>query len=222
MTLEDALAPRPLVVRPARAGDEAALVALFEAAGSPCFCRFFHFEGDTNAWLARCYTEPGVNAGELAAAVREGRADGAGLVAEAGDELVGWAKLAPVELMKKRYEGRFYRGLSVLSASGEGSLGSREGGATLGCLLVRPDHRGRGVAGALARGAVREARERGYRFVEAFPRTSDEALRPDELWTGTLGVYLRAGFRVVHEARGYPVVRWEPEPGPEHGEAPGT
>lgn len=219
MTLDASPAARPLVARPARRGDEAGLVALFEAAGSPCFCRFFHFEGDTNAWLARCYTEPGVNARELEQAVRDERPDGAGLVAVLPAEeppgrlegkIVGWAKLAPIEVMSKRYQGRFYRGLAVLSPSGEGSLGARDGGATLGCLLVHPEHRGRGVAGLLVEAAVREARARGYRFVEAFPRTSDEALRPDELWTGTLGLYLRAGFRVVHEARGYPVVRWEP------------
>ena len=32
-------------------------VKLFEATGSPCYCRFFHFEGTNNEWLARCAHE---------------------------------------------------------------------------------------------------------------------------------------------------------------------
>ena len=35
-----------------------ALAALFERAESPCFCRYWHFEGDKNAWLDRCANRP--------------------------------------------------------------------------------------------------------------------------------------------------------------------
>ena len=30
-----------------------ALADLFRACESPCFCRYWHFEGDKNAWLER-------------------------------------------------------------------------------------------------------------------------------------------------------------------------
>ena len=35
--------------------------ALFEASGSPCFCRYWHFEGKKNDWLARCALRPDEN-----------------------------------------------------------------------------------------------------------------------------------------------------------------
>jgi len=197
------------------------LLALFDAAGSPCHCRFFHFDGDNNAWLSRCFERPAESRAELEAAVHAGSPEADGVVALAwgpvgvgaspvgvgaspvgvgASPVVGWAKLAPLASMKKRYEGRYYRGLPCFQ-------GDREGGATLGCMLVHPDHRRRGVARALARGAIDLARTRGYRFVEAFPRTRDAELRDDERWTGPATALALAGFETVWEHEQYPVVK---------------
>lgn len=175
------------------------LVALFEAAGSPCHCRFFHFAGDTNAWLERCFHAPEQNREELASAALAGSPEADGVVALDGERVIGWAKLAPTTIMRKRYDGRFYRGLPHLA-------GDRPGGATLGCFLVHPEHRRRGVARALAAGAVTVARAAGYRFVDAFPRCRDEELGPDEMWTGPMAALLAAGFQVVSPHEQYPVL----------------
>ena len=38
---------------------------LFGRAASPCFCRYWHFEGTKNDWLAQCAFEPQVNASAM-------------------------------------------------------------------------------------------------------------------------------------------------------------
>ncbi len=43
------------------------LLTLFEAAGSGCFCNYWHFEGDKNAWLEQCYLKPEENRAALRA-----------------------------------------------------------------------------------------------------------------------------------------------------------
>ena len=43
--------------------------ALFDASNSTCFCRYWHFGGDKNAWLERCYVATGENRGELSEAL---------------------------------------------------------------------------------------------------------------------------------------------------------
>ncbi len=190
------------------------LAALFEAAGSPCYCRFWHFTGSNNAWLERCATAPGDNRAELAAALAEGRDEARGVVAvtEAeGSAVVGWLKVAPAAVMTKAYDRRLYRGLQCFA-------GDREGVLLLGCALVHPAHRRRGVATALVAGAVRIAPAWGARALEALPRCPREPVSDEELWTGPLGAFAAAGFVEVSAAKGteggpaalpqaYPVLR---------------
>ncbi|HEX4515130.1 MAG TPA: N-acetyltransferase, partial [Polyangiaceae bacterium] len=49
-----------------------ALADLFRACECPCFCRYWHFEGDKNAWLERCALTPAINEAELRADVLRG------------------------------------------------------------------------------------------------------------------------------------------------------
>jgi len=118
------------VVRPITPADAAGLVALFEATGSPCYCRYLHFEGDKNDWLARCALEPGENERELRDGLARGAADTRGIVAEddAGT-IVGWAKLTPAASVPKAYAQRYYAGLAVLRERRDETL-------LLGCFLV--------------------------------------------------------------------------------------
>lgn len=179
------------------------LAALFEAAGSPCFCRFWHFAGDNNAWLDRCYNAVGENRAEFESALRAGSDEARGIVAS--DEhgaIVGWLKVAPVAVMKKAYARRLYRNLPCFE-------GDRTGVFTIGCAMVHPAHRHRGVATALVAGAVRIAPSWGARALEAFPRRPKEPVSDDELWTGPMGVYEKNGFVEVHTFEPYPVLRRE-------------
>jgi GNAT superfamily N-acetyltransferase len=179
---------------------EAGLLALFDAAGSPCFCRFWHFGGTNNEWLARCATQNDENRAELAAALRAGTDEARGVVALAGPRLVGWTHVAPAPVMKKVYDRRLYKGLPCFA-------GDRTGVFVIGCFLIHPDHRRAGVATALVEGAVRVAPRWGARALEAFPRRPKEAVSDEELWTGPLAPFLKNGFEEVSSFEPYPVMR---------------
>ena len=175
--------------------------ALFDAAGSHCFCRFWHFAGDNNAWLDRCYNATGENRAEFEAALAAGIDEARGVVAfDDADGLVGWLKVAPAGGMKKLYDRKLYRNLPCFA-------GDRSGVFVVGCALVHPAHRHRGVATALVAGAVRIAPIWGARALEAFPRRPKEPVSDDELWTGPMGAYENNGFVEVNDFEPYPVLR---------------
>ena len=176
-----------------------ALVSLFERTGSPCYCRYWHFEGDKNAWLDRCANRPEDSQEELRRALEAGSLSG--VVAFAGETLVGWMKLAPAASVPKLFEQRMYKGLPCFS-------GDRQRAYVIGCFLVDEGWRSRGVADALLRGGLELARSAGARSVEAFPRRV-EGVPAEQLWTGPISIFERAGFRVVTELCPYPVLRIE-------------
>ncbi len=195
-------------IETAAAGPEhrSGLVGLFEATGSPCYCRFFHFEGTNNEWLARCAHEPGENRRELERAVDSGSDEARGIVAlarrEGGwePEVIGWLKVAPAAAVRKAYERRLYKGLPCFA-------GDRTGVFLIGCALVHPAWRRRGVARALVAGAVRVAPAWGARALEALPRRPKEPVADEELWTGPMSAFTANGFVEVHEMEPYPVLR---------------
>ena len=194
-----------LKVEPASMAHVAGLAALFEAAGSPCHCRFWHFVGTNNAWLERCATAPEQNRAELEAALAAGSDEARGVVAVDGETVVGWLKVAPVAAVKKAYDRRLYRALPCFA-------GDRTGVFLVGCALVHPAHRHRGVATALVAGAVRIAPSWGARALEALPRRPREAVSDEELWTGPMGAYAANGFVEVHPFEPYPVLRRDLDP----------
>ena len=192
-----------LVVRPfdgASRADRDALVALFVAAGSACFCRYWHFGGDKNEWQARIAFEPGTSESELRGASVAGAPEARGVIAIDGDDVVGWMKVAPASAVPKLYEQRFYRGLVSLG-------GDRDGIWAIGCSLVHPEHRGGRVSHAMARGAIAAAKQWGARALEAFPRLVDARVSDEELWMGPANAFLEAGFELVEDSRPYPVLR---------------
>jgi GNAT superfamily N-acetyltransferase len=177
------------------------LAALFAEAGSPCYCRFWHFEGDNNAWLDRCANAPSANRGELERALVSGSDEAKGVVALAPEGgILGWMKVAPATVMAKVYARRLYKGLPCFE-------GDRTGVFVVGCALVHPQHRKRGVATALVGGAVRLAPLWGARSLEAFPRRPREPVSDDELWTGPFGAFRNNGFVEVDSFEPYPVLR---------------
>ena len=176
----------------------ASLPALFERAASGCYCEWWHFEGDKNAWLARLAHAPEANRERL---VERAETEGlTGLVAvDRNGDAVGWMKLTPASAVPKLYAQRPYRGLACFAENRDRTL-------TVGCFLVDPAWRRRGVAEALLRAGIELARASDAVAVEAFPRHAED-LRDEELWTGPHGLFRRHGFEVVHELGQYPVVR---------------
>lgn len=190
--------------RRAGPGDAAGLLALFESAGTGCYCNYWHFEGDKNAWLEQCYLKPELNRAALIA--RLAAPDLAGIAAiDPSGACCGWLKLMRATAAPRLYEQRVYRNLPCFNA------GSREDVYAVGCCYILETERGRGLARALLTAAIAEARAAGASALEAFPRKipggEAEPLRPDEVWMGPEGLFLQAGFNQVSDFRPYPVLR---------------
>jgi GNAT superfamily N-acetyltransferase len=188
-----------LEVRPAEPSHAAGLSALFASNGFGCFCRYWHFEGTSRDWLARCAQRPEENRDEMLAALAAGSPEMRGMVALRGNELVGWLKLAPASSVNKLYSQRLYKDLPCFR-------GERSGILCVACLLVREDQRHHGVARALLAGALAQAPAWGASAIEAFPR-SDAGLADVSLMLGPTQLFLDAGFEVVHDFYPYPVLR---------------
>ena len=174
-----------------------ALSELFRACESPCFCRYWHFEGDKNAWLERCAFSPTVNEAEMRADVVRGEARARGLVAFEDSTAVGWMKLAPRKTLPKLRTRSVYRALD---------LGDDEGVLSIACMLVRPDMRKKGVARALVSAAPAIAKASGARAIEAYPHAA-EGLGEHEVWMGPSALFTSLGFARVAGETPYPVLR---------------
>jgi GNAT superfamily N-acetyltransferase len=175
------------------------LAELFERVESGCYCSYWHFPCDKNAWLARLAFEPQENRREL---IERAQTPPRGVVARlTGGTAIGWMKLEPAMQLPKIYEQRVYRGLV--------GLGSERAGVwTVGCFLIDTAWRRRGVARALLRRGIELARAGGAVTLEAFPRRA-EGVRDEELWTGPFELFITEGFAVSHEQTQYPVLRRE-------------
>lgn len=199
-----AWAPAGVVTAPidaAFAGPEhaAALLELFERSDVPCYCRYWHFDGNTNAWLDRCAHHVEQNRAEMRVALEDGSPEMSGVVATSRSIVIGWMKLAPASSVPKLYSQRLYRALPCFE-------GDRDGVFTIGCILVDPAHRRTEVATRMLECAIRTVRERGGRAIEAFPRRA-EGISDAEAWTGPFSLYERTGFQIVHDFAPYPVMR---------------
>jgi GNAT superfamily N-acetyltransferase len=176
-----------------------ALEELFERADCACFCRWWHFPGDKNDWLARVAHAPEQNRAEMLASFGERPLEMSGVVALAGGRAAGWMKLAPAETLAKLFAQKPYRGLGCFG-------GDRARIWVVGCFLVEPGARRTGVARELLAGGLELARARGARAVEAFPRRA-EPVSAELLWTGPAVLFEEAGFQVVDDSSPYPVLR---------------
>jgi len=182
------------------------LVELFGETHTGCFCRYWHFEGDKNEWLERTAQRPEENKLELERELAIKSPEALGVVAESAEHgLVGWLKLTRASNVSKAYQQRYYRSLPCFT-------GDREGVHLVGCVLVGPGHRKRGVAHALVAGALVVAERHGATAVEAFPRRALERVADEELWMGPLSVFERLGFVAVHRSANAPPGQPDPYP----------
>jgi GNAT superfamily N-acetyltransferase len=187
-------------VLPATSQDSAALSELFRRAEVACHCRYWHFGGDKNAWLDRCFNAPAENAREFSKDLEEDH-ELSGVVAYRAERAIGWLKLTPVARVQKLYEQRLYRKLPCFADD-------RSATYAVGCVLVDPEYRRQGVASRLLAGAISECRAVGGRRIEAFPRRA-ALLGEPELWMGPYELFERQGFAIVNDFAPYPVLRLE-------------
>jgi GNAT superfamily N-acetyltransferase len=180
-----------LLVRPLTLADFPAWCALFERAYVTCYCRYWHFGGTKNDWLARGALSPEENAREAEEALRSDDGTAQGLIALDGETVVGWLKLVRRGLVPKLRQLPVYRGLD---------LGSDAETLSIACLLVDPAWRSEGIASRLvaaAGDALRTTSETGVCRLEAYPRhvrPDQPRLHDEEAWMGPERVYQRLGL----------------------------
>ena len=185
-----------ITVRPLTAERFADVERIFEARGCAvargCWCMYYRESG----------RQP-IPAGSTLAQVRKARlralADAdppAGLIGYLGRVPVGWVTLGPRAAFAKLANS------PVMKSVDERPVWS------IVCFVVPAEHRHRGVASALLRGAIAFARKRGATLVEAYPVDKRGPARDDALWFGTLSMYEKAGFGEVARRRPErPIVR---------------
>jgi GNAT superfamily N-acetyltransferase len=168
-------------VRPATAerfGDVAIMLGPKNPASSVCWCLSHRVDSKTNRELV------GPARGEFVRALC-GREVAPGVLAYSGNEVVGWAAVAP------RSELPFARSRKIPHVD-ELPVWS------VWCIRVRPGYRGRGISHTLLDGAVGYARLRRAPAVEGYP--VDNAGRKVDLtmaYVGTRALFERAGFLKV-------------------------
>jgi GNAT superfamily N-acetyltransferase len=169
---------RIVPLTPERLGD---LRALFDEGGDPktCQCAFWRVRG--SGW--QDWTKAR-NATVLEQLAGEHRAPG--LVAYDGDRAVGWVSLGPREAFERLERSK------VLARVDDRPVWS------IVCFVVSKSWRGRGVATALLEAAIDHARTHGATLLEAYPVDASRGrVAAAAAYTGTEGMFERAGFRVV-------------------------
>src|SRR5262245_33259563 len=127
-------------------------------------------------------TRAAVNRAALKALVDEGRPPG--LVGYRGDVPVGWISLGPREEFAKLARSPVMKPVDARPVW------------SIVCFVVPAEHRGRGVARALLRGAIGYAKQQGARLVESYPVDKRGRSADDAMWFGAKSMYDRAGFTV--------------------------
>lgn len=167
-----------IVVRPAtlaRFDDVATMIGPKNPSSNVCWCLSHRLDARTNQSLS------GPARGEY---VRElcARPIAPGVLAYAGDEVVGWAAVAP------RSELPFARSQKIPHVDDLPVWSAW-------CIRVRPGHRGRGISHSLLAGAVDYAREQGAPAIEGYPVDNrGEKVDLTMAFVGTRGLFEAAGF----------------------------
>ena len=144
-----------------------------------CWCLSYRLDSATNRALSADERR------EMARRLSAGRI-APGVLAYDGDQVVGWAAVAP------RRDVRGIHGNSKIPEIDDLPVFS------LWCLKVRAGHRGQGVASALIDGAVRFAFEHGAPAVESYPIDNHgQRIDTTSAFVGTRALFEAAGFEKV-------------------------
>ena len=152
-----------------------------------CWCISFHLEPDETKHGARAYKAM------KKARVWEGRAHAA-LVFD-GPKAVGWCQFGPTaELPNIRSKKAYDEGVGGLPDW------------RITCFFIDRERRGDGVASFALREAMREISRLGGGTVEAYPEDyTGQKVSSSFLCSGTLGMFLKAGFK---KSRKIAMHRW--------------
>ena len=200
--------PRPSPRLTTAAAHRRDVERLFGRPGEPsrCWCRYFALTGPEYSAL-----DPADRKEQLRQKF-DGGSPAPGILAYRNGQPVGWCAVEPRVLRSRvlRAAEAADRADATLATAEAATPGASGGVWAVTCFVVAAGHRRTGVAAALLRAAVDHARLHGADVVEGYP--VDRAQRPKaaaaDLYHGTLGLFLDAGFDVVGTAvAGRAVVR---------------
>ncbi|MGY1618106.1 GNAT family N-acetyltransferase [Geodermatophilus sp. SYSU D00691] len=158
-----------------RFDDVATMLGPKNPASNVCWCLSHRVDSKTNRELVGPARREYVR--ELT-----GRPVAPGVLAYDGDEVVGWAAVAP------RADLPFQRSTKIPHVDDLPVW-------SLWCIRVRPGHRGKGIAHALVRGAVDYAASQGAPAVEGYPADNgDRKVDTTMAFVGTRSLFEKAGF----------------------------
>ena len=159
----------------ARFDDVARMLGPKNPESSVCWCLSHRLDSKTNRELV------GPARGEYLRKLC-GRKVAPGVLAYDGDEVIGWAAVAP------RSELPFARSRKVPHVDQLPVW-------SVWCIRVRPGHRGRGISHALLDGAVAYAQSRRAPAIEGYPVDNDgKKVDLTMAYVGTRRLFERAGF----------------------------
>jgi GNAT superfamily N-acetyltransferase len=185
-----------LTLRPLTPERWADLEVIFGARGCSvargCWCMYYRVSG--SAPVPSGLTRSQANRKALKALTR--RDPPPGLIGYHGKKPVGWVSLGPREDYAKLARS------SVMKAVDDERVWS------IICFVVPEEFRGQGVAKALLEGAIKYAKRRRVKILEAYPVDQRGDTADDALWFGTKSMYDAEGFvEVARRKPRRPVVR---------------
>ncbi|HSK68601.1 MAG TPA: GNAT family N-acetyltransferase [Candidatus Limnocylindria bacterium] len=157
---------------------------------SECYCQFYHYAASDPRWGEMTKDE---NRAQAAENVRAGVTRG--YLAYMDGKVVGWCNAGP----KAGYA----------RLMGDEDLRGDEDEATSSvvCFVVDAGHRRRGVAQALLRRACEDAKARGFRYMEAYPRPA--ANGDADHYHGPPALFAKEGFTLRRDLGKAHIVRKE-------------
>jgi GNAT superfamily N-acetyltransferase len=163
-------------VRPATVFDDVqTMLGPKRADANVCWCLSYRIPSKENHSLK------GTARGERVAALMEHGP--IGVLAYEGDEVVGWAAVAP------RADTTFARNRKIPHVDDSDVW-------SVWCVRVRPGYRGKGISHSLIAGAVEYARSKGAHAIEGYP--VDNGGKKVDLtmaYVGTRALFEKAGFQ---------------------------
>ena len=178
-----AIKPSDIEIRPLTKARLPDLAALFDEGGDAktCQCAFWRVPGSGTGWENWTKAKNRSVIASLA-----GHDPAPGLVAYRDGRAVGWVSVGPREDYARLERSK------VLARIDEKPVWS------IVCFVVSRKARGQGIARALLDAAVDYARDHGATLVEAYPVDPLRGRVPAaSAYMGPLGMFERAGFRVV-------------------------
>lgn len=118
-----------------------------------------------------------------------------GLIAYRGGEPIGWIQTGP------RRATPNWNGARRLSAPVDPADADDLGCWSINCFVVPNPHRGEGVATALLAGAIKFARSKKARMIDACPVDVSDKANPVSIYHGVASMFEKAGFKEIARRR---------------------